>query len=69
VNDFQDPAEQQSVGHRAPLEKLRDELFSGSMFDFRMYSSALPEAKIKRILQWGSNKLGMDNSFTSVVSS
>jgi hypothetical protein len=28
VNDFQDPAEQQSVGHRAPLEKLRDELFT-----------------------------------------
>lgn len=49
--------------------ELRDELFSGSMFDFRMYSSALPEAKIKRILQWGVNKLGMDNSFTSVVSS
>lgn len=48
--------------------ELRDELFSGSMFDFRMYSTALPEVKIKRILQWGSNKLGMDNSFSSVTS-
>jgi hypothetical protein len=46
--------------------ELRDELFSGSMFDFRMYSSALPEVKVKRILQWGMNKLGMDNSFSSV---
>jgi hypothetical protein len=47
--------------------ELRDELFSGSMFDFRMYSSTLPEAKVKRILQWGMGKLGMDNSFSSVT--
>ena len=47
--------------------ELRDELFSGSMFDFRMYSSFLPEVKVKRILQWGMNKLGMDNSFSSVT--
>jgi hypothetical protein len=47
--------------------ELRDELFNGSMFDFRMYSAALPEAKIKRILQWGMGKLGMDNSFSSVT--
>ena len=46
--------------------ELRDELFSGSIFDFRMYSMALPESKIKRILQWGMGKLGMDNSFSSV---
>ena len=46
--------------------ELRDELFNGSMFDFRMYSSHLPEVKIKRILQWGSRRLGMDNSFSSV---
>jgi hypothetical protein len=46
--------------------ELRDELFNGSMFDFRMYSAPLPESKIKRILQWGSGKLGMDNSFSSV---
>jgi hypothetical protein len=39
--------------------ELRDELFNGSMFDFRMYSAALPEAKIKRILQWGMGKLGL----------
>jgi len=47
--------------------ELRDELFNGSIFDFRMYSSFLPESKVKRILQWGMNKLGMDNSFGSVV--
>jgi len=46
--------------------ELRDELFNGSMFDFRMYSAAIPESKVKRILQWGMNKLGMDNSFSSV---
>ena len=46
--------------------ELRDELFNGSIFDFRMYSAALPESKVKRILQWGMNKLGMDNSFSSV---
>ena len=39
--------------------ELRDELFSGSMFDFRMYTSALSETKIKRILQWGMDKLGL----------
>ena len=47
--------------------ELRDELFNGSIFDFRMYSTHLPEVKIKRILQWGSGKLGMDNSFSSVT--
>jgi hypothetical protein len=46
--------------------ELRDELFNGSIFDFRMYSAHLPEAKIKRIIQWGSRRLGMDNSFSSV---
>jgi len=46
--------------------EMRDELFNGSIFDFRVYSAPLPESKIKRILQWGSGKLGMDNSFSSV---
>jgi hypothetical protein len=46
--------------------ELRDELFNGSMFDFRMYSTVLPEAKIKRILQWGMGRLAMDNPFSSV---
>jgi hypothetical protein len=45
---------------------LRDELFQGSMFDFRMYSSVVSETKGKRILQWGMGKLGLDNSFASV---
>lgn len=39
--------------------ELRDELFNGSMFDFRMYSTNLSEAKIKRTLQWGMKKLGL----------
>jgi len=47
--------------------ELRDELFQGSIFDFRMYSSVVSEAKGKRILQWGMRKLGMDNSFVSVT--
>jgi hypothetical protein len=47
--------------------ELRDELFSGSLFDFRMYETPLGETKIKRILQWGTRKLGLDNSFESVV--
>lgn len=46
---------------------LRDELFQGSMFDFRMYSSLVSETKGKRILQWGMGKLGLDNSFASVI--
>jgi hypothetical protein len=47
--------------------ELRDELLNGSIFDFRMYSAPIPEVKVKRILQWGMNKLGMDNSFSSVT--
>ena len=47
--------------------ELRDELFSGSMFDFRMYNAPMSEAKVKRTLQWGMGKLGLDTSFLSVV--
>lgn len=46
--------------------ELRDELFQGSLFDFRMYSKTVSESKGKRILQWGAGKLGLDNSFSSV---
>jgi hypothetical protein len=46
--------------------ELRDELFQGSIFDFRMYSKAVSETKGKRILQWGMGKLGLGNSFDSV---
>jgi len=48
--------------------ELRDELFKGSIFDFRMYSSVVSESKGKRILQWGLRKLGLDNSYASVTS-
>ena len=47
--------------------ELRDELFSGSIFDFRMYSGLVSETKGKRILQWGMGMLGMDNSYASTV--
>jgi len=50
------------------LYELRDELFKGSIFDFRMYSSVVSETKGKRILQWGLGKLGLDNSYASTVS-
>lgn len=47
--------------------ELRDELFSGSMFDFRMYDAPMSETKIKRTLQWGLGKLGLDSSFYTVT--
>jgi len=44
----------------APGEyELRDELFNGSIFDFRVYNTALSETKIKRVLQWGMGNLGL----------
>jgi hypothetical protein len=46
--------------------ELRDELFSGSIFDFRMYTAPMTEAKVKRTLQWGLGKLGLDSSFETV---
>jgi hypothetical protein len=46
--------------------ELRDELFNGSLFDFRMYTAPMSEAKVKRTLQWGMGKLGLDTSFESV---
>ena len=39
--------------------ELRDEMFNGSVFDFRMYTGALSETKIKRITQWGMDCLGL----------
>jgi hypothetical protein len=39
--------------------ELRDELFSGSMFDFRMYSGLVSESKGKQIYAWGSKMLGI----------
>jgi hypothetical protein len=44
----------------APGEyELRDELLNGAIFDFRIYNSALSENRVKRILQWGMDKLGI----------
>ena len=45
----------------APGEfELRDELLRGAIFDFRMYNIALSESRVKRILQWGMGKLGLN---------
>jgi hypothetical protein len=46
--------------------ELRDELFSGSLFDFRVYTAPMSEAKVKRTLQWGMAKLGLNSSFESI---
>ena len=39
--------------------ELRDELFSGSLFDFRMYNTPLSKSKIKNTIMWGLNLLGI----------
>ena len=40
--------------------ELKDELFNGKIFDFRMYNSVMSEGKIKKTLKWGLKKLGMN---------
>ena len=39
--------------------QLKDELFNGKIFDFRMYNSVMGEEKIKKTISWGMNKLGI----------
>ena len=39
--------------------ELKDELFNGKLFDFRMYNTVMSEEKIKKSLQWGMNYLGI----------
>jgi hypothetical protein len=39
--------------------ELRDELFNGKIFDFRMYNNVMSEERIKKTLQWGMNYLGI----------
>jgi hypothetical protein len=39
--------------------ELKDELFNGKIFDFRMYKSILGEKKISNIINWGKDKLGL----------
>lgn len=38
--------------------ELRDELFRGSLFDFRMYNTPMSESKIKDTVVWGKELLG-----------
>ena len=39
--------------------ELRDELFHGSLFDFRLYNSAMAQSKIKDTIFWGKQMLGL----------
>ena len=39
--------------------ELRDELFKGSIFDFRMYNASVSEQKLKKIVHWGKKILGL----------
>jgi hypothetical protein len=39
------------------LYEMQDELFQGSVFDFRMYSAPLTGKKIRDIYTWGKNQL------------
>lgn len=49
------------ANEESPYE-LRDELFSGSMFDFRMYSTPLSKRKLDRIRRWGAVNLGLEET-------
>ena len=39
--------------------EMKDELFSGKVFDFRMYNSVMSEEKIKKSIVWGQKMLGI----------
>lgn len=39
--------------------ELKDELFNGKLFDFRMYKTVLGQDKINRTIAWGKSKLGL----------
>lgn len=41
------------------LYEIRDELFQGNLFDFRMYSAPLSRERIDRIQMWGKDMLGL----------
>lgn len=39
--------------------ELKDELFKGKMFDFRMYNTIMSEEKINKTITWGKTNLGI----------
>jgi hypothetical protein len=41
--------------------ELRDELLSGSLFDFRMYNTPMSKNKIKNTIMWGRDMLGLQS--------
>ena len=45
--------------NQTSMYELRDELFHGKLFDFRMYNSVMSEEKIKKTIVWGQKKLGI----------
>lgn len=46
-------------GNETSMYELKDELFNGKLFDFRMYNTILGEDKINKIISYGKNKLGL----------
>lgn len=39
--------------------ELRDELFSGKLFDFRVYKTRMSDTKIRQTIRWGQELLGI----------
>jgi hypothetical protein len=39
--------------------ELKDEMFNGKIFDFRMYNNVMSETKIKKSIKWGMDLLGI----------
>jgi len=39
--------------------ELKDQMFNGKIFDFRMYKTVMSETKIKKSIKWGMNLLGI----------
>jgi hypothetical protein len=39
--------------------ELRDELFSGKLFDFRVYKTRMSDSKIRQTIRWGQELLGI----------
>jgi hypothetical protein len=42
-----------------------DQRFRGSLFDFRLYRSAMSASKIEKTVAWGRKKLGLGSGSTT----
>jgi hypothetical protein len=47
--------------------ELRDDLFSGKIFDFRMYKTRMSDTKIRQTIRWGQELLGILPTDLSVI--